>query len=394
MLVFGLCSVFSFGVSAADDVTLYEARYSGGHYESRIGPEIKMSNIPDPFKGLNVPSSQRYPMVLSSTYHAPRVSGRSVLDSYDFLSLTDIGYTSLFRIEGDGNATQITPYTTFVGHNYVQWDMALRVDGQKNIFTTGSQAYINFVPTQSNVNMYLGVAYDYPTFKAGETYEFYCFVSGIPDGTKFGLSFPDGTVRYKAYSGSSGGYFSRSFKVLKDFTLGSGNPFVAIGLTPNVQYQLQGIGFRRVISTDGVEGAIRDQTDDINKNHREEMDKIDDITDFDQQEQSDLSGQLNNATDQIKDKLGILSFADKLLHDFVGLFDDESLKTGIVFPGFSMEVQGVKYEIWSDKVYDLADLNDQFGPLITVVHFATTVLVYGALIGYIQSVFGKLMGDR
>lgn len=162
---------------------------------------------------------------------------------------------------------------------------------------------------------------------------------------------------------------------------------------PTSSFQVWSFGFSSVIDTDSIEEAIRDQTNDLNKNHDETMDKIDDVTDFDSQEQSDLTGAVDGASDQINEKLGILSFGDHVLDQFIGIFDAAVGSPGITLPGFSIEVDGVQHVVWTDQVFDLSSIEDKFGPLMTAVHFATSFLVYAALVMYVQKIFGAIMQD-
>lgn len=139
--------------------------------------------------------------------------------------------------------------------------------------------------------------------------------------------------------------------------------------------------------------AINNQTQQEQENHDETMDKIDDATDFDDQEQSDLTGAVDGASEQINEKLGILSFGDHVLDQFIAIFDSAADSPGITLPGFSIEVDGVQHVVWTDQVFDLSTIEDKFGALMTAVHFATSFLVYAALVMYVQKIFGAIMQD-
>lgn len=145
--------------------------------------------------------------------------------------------------------------------------------------------------------------------------------------------------------------------------------------------------------SDSLKEAIDNQTADINQNHQETMDKIDDITDFDEQEQSGMSGQVDDVEQQLGDKLGILSFADTVIGNFIGLFKETSEKPGLVFPGFDIEVDGTSYTVWEDTTFDLSTIDTGFADLMTAVRFATSFLVYAALFMYVQKIFSAIMQD-
>lgn len=142
-----------------------------------------------------------------------------------------------------------------------------------------------------------------------------------------------------------------------------------------------------------VYDAIISQTEDMNENHQETMDKIDDVTDFDDQEQAGMSGQVEDVENQLGEKLGILSFADEVIDQFFGLFQTATESPGIVFPGFSIDVQGQSYQVWNDTVFDLTTIDDGFGALMDAVRFATSFLVYAALFMYVQKIFSAIMQD-
>lgn len=157
--------------------------------------------------------------------------------------------------------------------------------------------------------------------------------------------------------------------------------------------QVRSFSFSPYNSDGDVTDAIRDQTDDMNKNHQDTMDKIDDVTDFDEQEQSGMTGQVDDVQQQLGEKLGILSFADTVIGNFIGLFKDTSEKPGLVFPGFEIEVEGASYTVWEDTTFDLSTIDTGFAGLMSAVRFATSFLVYAALFMYVQKIFSAIMQD-
>lgn len=58
-----------------------------------------------------------------------------------------------------------------------------------------------------------------------------------------------------------------------------------------------------------------------------------------------------------------------------------------------MEIDGVSYDVWADTKYNLSDIDDKFGGLMSVVRFATALLVYLALIRYLINTYHRIFGE-
>ena len=67
--------------------------------------------------------------------------------------------------------------------------------------------------------------------------------------------------------------------------------------------------------------------------------------------------------------------------------------TTLTFPGFGMEINGVSYDVWADTDYNLSDIEDKFGGLVSVVRFASALLVYLALIRYLINTYHRIFGE-
>lgn len=67
--------------------------------------------------------------------------------------------------------------------------------------------------------------------------------------------------------------------------------------------------------------------------------------------------------------------------------------TTLTFPGFGVEIDGVSYDVWADTNFNLSDIDDKFGGLMSVVRFATTLLVYLALIRYLINTYHRIFGE-
>lgn len=395
-----MCSGFSLGVSAAD-IQLYSAELlsaDGSYYQSDINGRW-VNNISDSEKSLDgVNTNWELPVVLSSNYHAPALTGRSyILDSFNFLSLSDIGYSS---------SMAMTKYTTSAGDNR-QYYICDRIRWQNRIgsyfidkifITNQSEIYINLKVDGdwSSNGAHIPFQFTYsghtsPVLKAGVKYNLSGYVIGASSRDTFTWNATFGTIPIK------NGYFSADFTPSSDINLADNADdqytFFTCYSSSGVDLQVQSLVISAVYDDDDVVDAINNQTDEMNKNHDETMDKIDDVTDFDDQEQSDLTGAVDGASDQINEKLGILSFGDHVLDQFIGIFDAAAGSPGITLPGFSIEVDGVQHVVWTDQVFDLSSIEDKFGPLMTAVHFATSFLVYAALVMYVQKIFGAIMQD-
>ena len=67
--------------------------------------------------------------------------------------------------------------------------------------------------------------------------------------------------------------------------------------------------------------------------------------------------------------------------------------TTLTFPGFGMEINGVSYDVWADTKYNLSDIDVKFGGLMSVVRFASALLVYLALIRYLINTYHRIFGE-
>lgn len=399
-MVFGLCSGFSLGVNA-DDVQLYEAKTSDfTWYSSTIHTMnyANVSSVEDALDGSN--TSYELPAILSSDYHAPLVKPQSyILDSYSPLSLSDIGYYSdlLLTAYSYNVSSDQRTYTT---QNKITWKQRFKPQsGLTNVFINEmSSIYCNIsLDGLSTSGKYINFdltspAYEQPVLKSGQQYLFSIYINGLPSGSSFNMQV-NGVNPSGIYAAFESGFASFTYTPTEDVNLANIMPYIRVSGVTSVDLQVQDFTITAVYDDDDIVDAINNQTDDMNQNHQDTMDKIDDVTDFDDQEQSDLTGAVDGASDQINEKLGILSFGDHVLDQFIGIFDAAAGSPGITLPGFSIEVDGVQHVVWTDQVFDLSTIEDKFGPLMTAVHFATSFLVYAALVMYVQKIFGAIMQD-
>lgn len=97
-------------------------------------------------------------------------------------------------------------------------------------------------------------------------------------------------------------------------------------------------------------------------------------------------------TSEVEAATGLFTSIDNLTQGFFNLFTNPG-STTLTFPGFGMEVDGVVYDVWTDTSYNLSDIDDKFGGLMSVVRFSTTLLVYLALIRYLINTYHRIFGE-
>lgn len=102
------------------------------------------------------------------------------------------------------------------------------------------------------------------------------------------------------------------------------------------------------------------------------------------------SGTLSDTSD-VTAKIGLFTSIDNLTQGVFNLFANPG-STSLTFPGFGMEIDGVSYDVWADTKYNLSDLDAKFDGLMSVVRFATSLLVYLALIRYLINTYHRIFG--
>lgn len=102
------------------------------------------------------------------------------------------------------------------------------------------------------------------------------------------------------------------------------------------------------------------------------------------------SGTLSDTSD-VTAKTGLFTSIDNLTQGVFNLFTNPG-STSLTFPGFDVEIDGVSYNVWADTNYNLSDIDDKFGGLMSVVRFATALLVYLALIRYLVNTYHRIFG--
>lgn len=106
---------------------------------------------------------------------------------------------------------------------------------------------------------------------------------------------------------------------------------------------------------------------------------------------SSASGSLSDTSD-VEAATGLFTSIDNLTQGVFNLFTNPG-STTLTFPGFGVEIDGVSYDVWSDTKYNLSDIDNKFGGLMSVVRFASTLLVYLALIRYLINTYHRIFGE-
>lgn len=105
---------------------------------------------------------------------------------------------------------------------------------------------------------------------------------------------------------------------------------------------------------------------------------------------SSASDSLSDTSD-VEAATGLFTSIDNLTQGVFNCFSNPG-STELIFPGFGLNIDGVSYNVWQDTSYNLSDIDDKFGGLMSAVRFATTLLVYLALIRYLVATYNRIFG--
>lgn len=97
-------------------------------------------------------------------------------------------------------------------------------------------------------------------------------------------------------------------------------------------------------------------------------------------------------TSEVEAATGLFTSIDNLTQGVFNLFSNPG-STELTFPGFRMEIDGASYDVWADTKYNLSAIDDKFGGLMSVVRFATSLLVYLALVRYLINTYHRIFGE-
>lgn len=140
--------------------------------------------------------------------------------------------------------------------------------------------------------------------------------------------------------------------------------------------------------TDKVGQAASDITGKVDETGQAIQDKIDEQ--YDIVDASQVGEAAQGFADQAAESLGVVSYVDTLFSGLSGLVTAGS--TTLTFPAFAIAVQGTDYQVWQEHTFDLSQLDGWFSGLMAAVRLATSVVVVGAVIHYLQSVYKDVIG--
>ena len=155
------------------------------------------------------------------------------------------------------------------------------------------------------------------------------------------------------------------------------------------QYSLSYSGYS---SSSDVIAAIEKQTGELDQSITDAgqgvQDKIE--SQYDTSQGSEVGSAAQDFADQAAESLGVVSYVDTLFSGLSGLVTAGS--TTLTFPAFAIAVQGTDYQVWQEHTFDLSQLDGWFSGLMAAVRLATSVVVVGAVIHYLQSVYKDVIG--
>lgn len=141
-------------------------------------------------------------------------------------------------------------------------------------------------------------------------------------------------------------------------------------------------------SVNGADKAARQRLEAINNSINN---NYNDLTRPSDSAVDSASGTLSDTSD-VTAKTGLFTSIDYLTQGVFKLFANPG-STSLTFPGFGVEIDGVSYDVWPDTKYNLSDIDDKFGGLMSVVRFASALLVYLALIRYLINTYHRIFGE-
>lgn len=141
-------------------------------------------------------------------------------------------------------------------------------------------------------------------------------------------------------------------------------------------------------SVTAADEAARKRLEEINNSINN---NYQDLTRPSDSDVNSASGTLSDTSD-VKAATGLFTSIDNLTQGVFNLFTNPG-STSLTFPGFGVEIDGVSYDVWADTNYNLSDIDDKFGGLMSVVRFASALLVYLALIRYLINTYHRIFGE-
>ena len=151
-------------------------------------------------------------------------------------------------------------------------------------------------------------------------------------------------------------------------------------------------GFTKDDSSVDIIAAIENQTGELDQSITDAgqgvQDKIE--SQYDTSQGSDVGSAAQGFADQAAESLGVVSYVDTLFSGLSGLVTAGS--TTLTFPALAFAVEGTEYQFWEEYTFDLAQLDGWFAGLMAAVRLATSTVVVGAVLHYLQLVYKDVIG--
>ena len=340
----------------------------------------------------------------NSTYnrvvHYPTTKPEGLLNSYyDALSLSDIGYVTFDTLFQNTGNVQF-PYTiqSRLSANFpsvTSW-----LPSNPHSYTVGSTgASLNYTSIARAGDMLELVPVSNVLLTPGVHYLLSVSLSSISSLESVGfVNYPsevkvvDSIISISEVAGQTFFNGQISFTVSSPVSIRSlpvRSVFYNDSTAEVYQYSLSYSGYSS--STDVI-AAIEKQTGELDQSITDAgqgvQDKIE--SQFDTSQGAEVGSAAQGFADQAAESLGVVSYVDTLFSGLSGLVTAGS--TTLTFPAFAIAVQGTDYQVWQEHTFDLSQLDGWFSGLMAAVRLATSVVVVGAVIHYLQSVYKDVIG--
>lgn len=193
-------------------------------------------------------------------------------------------------------------------------------------------------------------------------------------------------VNYNMYNATNQTWLGKNFPSSFNVTINTSDipPNLDVGQAQDILTALNNINSSVNTADKEARKRLEAINNSINNNYN-------DLTRPSDSDVNSASGTLSDTSD-VTAKTGLFTSIDNLTQGVFNLFANPG-STELTFPGFGMEINGVSYDVWSDTNYNLSDIEDKFGGLVSVVRFASTLLVYLALIRYLINTYHRIFGE-
>lgn len=144
--------------------------------------------------------------------------------------------------------------------------------------------------------------------------------------------------------------------------------------------------------TEDLVSAIQNQTSELDQSITDAGQGVQDKMEsqYDTSQGSEVGSAAQGFADQASESLGVVSYVDTLFSGLSGLVTAGS--TTLTFPALAFAVEGTEYQFWEEYTFDLAQLDGWFAGLMAAVRLATSTVVVGAVLHYLQLVYKDVIG--